>query len=155
MTRARSASSTSPSERSGRDGCGGLVEVEVALADEHPGGLELEPVGEVVVGVEDLADVRVRVQAGRVAAEPAAGSADLSEGDGVGAGLGDRVAAVAEGGEAGAQPAVGVVLAGDPFGGLDDPDRMRGGTDPWACWADRTREGSPKSSVALVRYFAR
>ena len=36
--------------------------------------------------------------------EPAAGAADLAEGDGVGAGLGDRVAAVAEGGEV-ARPA--------------------------------------------------
>ena len=38
------------------------------------------PSGKVVVGVEDLADVCLGVQAGRVAAEPAPGSADLSEG---------------------------------------------------------------------------
>ena len=42
----------------------GLVEVEVALADEDPGGDELEAVGDVVVVVEELADVGVGCEAG-------------------------------------------------------------------------------------------
>ena len=92
------------------DGCGGGVEVEVALAVEDPGGDELEAVGEVGVVVEDLADVGVGVEAGGVAAVVAAGSAELAEGDGVGAGLGDRVAAVAEGAEVGEQLGVGVAV---------------------------------------------
>lgn len=50
------------------DGGCGPVEVEVALAVEDPGGDELEPVGDVLVVVEELANVGVRGQAGGVAA---------------------------------------------------------------------------------------
>jgi hypothetical protein len=95
------------------DGCCGLVEVEVALAGEDPGGDELEPVGEVVVVVEYLADVGVRVEAGGVGACPAAGVAQLTEGDRVGAGLGDRVPAVAQGREVREEQRVVRVLPGE------------------------------------------
>src|SRR4051794_7718175 len=60
---------SSGARSSGRHHCGrGLVEVEVALAGELPGGDELEPDGDVEVVIEELADVRVRRQAGRVGA---------------------------------------------------------------------------------------
>ena len=58
----------------------------------------------------------------------AAGAAELAEGDGVGAGLGDRVPAVAERAEVGQQQPVVLALGGQVLGGGDDPDRVRAGT---------------------------
>jgi hypothetical protein len=75
------------------------VEVEVALADEDPRRDDLEALREVVVDVEDLADVGLRIQAGRVGTEAAADPPDLTEDHRVGPGLGDRMPAVAQAGQ--------------------------------------------------------
>ncbi len=48
----------------GDHGLGGLVEVQVALAEEGPRGDAFEALGEVGVVVEDEPDVRVGVQGG-------------------------------------------------------------------------------------------
>ena len=145
--------SSDPRPRSCLDG-GGLVEGEVALAVEHPGGDELEPVGDVLVVIQQLADVGVGGEAGGVAAVAAAGPAYLAEGDRVGAGLGDRVPAVAQRAKVRQQQPVLLTVARSWAVAMI---RTACGLAPAMCaWpAERTWAGRPKSSVAFVRYFAR
>jgi hypothetical protein len=89
----------SPETSKGRAAHGGRggVEVEVALADETPAGDNLEAVRYLIVFVEGLADVCVGLETRWARSVEPLGAADLPQGDRVGAGLGDRVAAVAEG----------------------------------------------------------
>lgn len=63
-----------------------------------------------------------------VTVEEAASATQLAEGDGVGAGLGDRVASIAESGTVLTKPDIGRAMGRESVGGLDDPDSVRAGS---------------------------